>query len=185
MEQEILNALAASSRSRATPVQLENLKIILAECTAQGVTMPEQVAYIVGTAWHEARLRCIPEIRARQGTAVWRMQERYWKTGFYGRGFVQLTWERNYRKFSDLLGVDLVADPNRVLDPVVGAKILVIGMRDGLFTGAGLNRYFKPGVPPQWLNARKTVNGLFHADYVARAAVAVFNVLKGGTEIVS
>lgn len=184
MEKEILRALAASSRTRATTQeQADNLATILRECAEHGVAMPEQVAYVVGTAWHEARLRCMPEIRAKHGTRVRAMQDRYWGTGYYGRGFVQLTWERNYRKFSDLLGIDLVGEPNRVLDPAIGAKILVLGMRDGLFTGVGLGKYFKEGYPPEWLNARRIVNGVFHAEYVSRAAVAAFGAMKSGTDI--
>lgn len=184
MGNEILKAIAASSRTRTTTQeQSDNLATILQECAAQGVTMPEQVAYIVGTAWHEARMRCIPEIRAKPHTVVRRMQDRYWGTGYYGRGFVQLTWWHNYNRFSKILDIDLVSRPDMVLDPAVGAKILVIGMRDGLFTGVGLGKYFKEGQPPEWLNARRIVNGVFHADYVARAAVAVFDVLKSGMDI--
>ena len=183
MEKEILKALAGSARTKTSAKQAANLALILKECAEHGVTMPEQVAYIVGTAWHESRLLCIPEFRAKPGTKVWNMQNRYWDTGFFGRGFVQLTWQRNYKKFGDLLGIDLVSDPDKVLEPQIGAKILVRGMRDGLFTGVGLARYFKEGQPPEWLNARKIVNGLFHAEYVARAADKVFNVLKSGTDI--
>lgn len=183
MEKEILKALAGTSRTKTGAKQAANLALILKECAEHGVTMPEQIAYIVGTAWHESRLLCIAEFRAKPGTKVWAMQDRYWGTGFYGRGFVQLTWQRNYKKFGDMLCIDLVSDPDKVLQPEIGAKILVMGMRDGLFTGVGLGKYFKEGQPPEWLNARKIVNGLFHADYVARAAVTVFNVLKSGTDI--
>ena len=42
--------------------------------------------------------------------------------GYYGRGPIQLTWERNYAKYGDLLGVDLVGDPDLLLDPVVGSR---------------------------------------------------------------
>lgn len=183
MEKEILAALEKSSRTKTRPAQAENLALILKECEAQGVVAPEQVAYVVGTAWHESRLLCIAEFRAKPGTKVRAMQDRYWGTGYYGRGFVQLTWQRNYKKFGDLLGIDLVSNPDKVLEPEIGAKILVRGMRDGLFTGVGLVKYFKADRPPEWLNARRIVNGVFHADYVARAAVAVFNVLKSGTDI--
>jgi hypothetical protein len=179
--EDLLKAIAG--RIRTSPEQAANLAIILQECAAQGVTMPEQVAYVVGTAWHEARLRCIPEIRAKPGTVVWRMQERYWHTGYYGRGFVQLTWKRNYEKFSKLLGIDLVTNPDAVLDPVIGAKILVTGMREGLFTGRGLAKYINAESSPDWLNARRIVNGTFHAEYVKRAAVAALPHLKSGTEL--
>ena len=35
---------------------------------------------------------------------------------YYGRGFVQLTWERNYETMSDLLGIDFVHHPDLALE---------------------------------------------------------------------
>jgi putative chitinase len=176
METEILTALAGKRAARMID-EPRNLALILAECAAHGVTDPAQVAYIIGTAWHESRLKCIREIRAKPGTVVRTMQDRYWHTGYYGRGFVQLTWKRNYEKFSKLLGIDLVTNPDVVLNAEIGAKILVMGMRDGLFTGQKLAKWIAPGREPDWRNARRVVNGTFHAEYVTRAAVKVLPFL--------
>ena len=58
---------------------------------------------------------------------------------YRGRGFVQITGHTNYKKFTDLLDVDLVDKPELALDKSVGAMILRIGMEDGLFTGKKLS----------------------------------------------
>lgn len=159
------------------PVQVESIVSILEEIEREEITDPYQIAYILATAWHESRLKPIKEIRAKPGSAVWNMQTRYWGSGFYGRGFVQLTWRKNYAKFSKILGVDLVSNPDLVLDVKIGAKVLVVGMAQGLFTGKSLNDYFKPGGSPEWFGARKIVNGTFQADKVANAAVRILPVV--------
>jgi predicted chitinase len=41
---------------------------------------------------------------------------------YYPRGLIQISGERNYRRFSKLLGVDLWHDPNRLLDPPIMAE---------------------------------------------------------------
>lgn len=90
------------------------------------------------------------------------------KTGqiYDGRGDVQLTWEGNYEKLGNLLGLDLVNHPELALDPKVAADILFIGMADGLFTGVGLSRYFAAGVEDP-VNARRIINGTDHANDIA------------------
>jgi len=42
---------------------------------------------------------------------------------FRGRGMIQLTGRDNYQKYSDLLGVDLVTNPDLANDPEIAAKI--------------------------------------------------------------
>ncbi len=146
------------------------LALLLTQCEKQDVTMPEQVAYVLATVYHECRFRSIREIRAKAGTAVFKMQEKYWASGYYGRGYSQLTWEGNYRKFSAVVGIDLVKYPDEALRPEIGAHILVHGMRTGLFSGMSLGRCFVAGKEPQWRRARSIVNGFFQWQKVADAA---------------
>ena len=149
-------------KMKITPVQSEAIRHILFFANREGCTDPRQIAYILATAYHEARFQPIPEIRAKPGTQVWKMQEEYWHTGYYGRGLCQLTWKKNYQKFQDLLGLPLVENPDLVLDVKVSAEILVIGMLRGLFSGVSLSRYFPPA--PACFEMMFVGASLFH-DY--------------------
>jgi putative chitinase len=72
---------------------------------------------------------------------------------YRGRGDSQITGKGNYAKFSKLLGLDLVGNPDLVLEVEVAANILVLGLVRGLFTGKKL----ADGVP-DFVEARRTVN---------------------------
>ena len=53
-----------------------------------------KLMWLLGCCWHESRLRPIREIKAKPGTYVWEQyQKKYWDTGYYGRGFIQITWD--------------------------------------------------------------------------------------------
>lgn len=90
----------------------------------------------------------------------------YWRDGWFGRGYVQLTHQRNYRAASDLIGVDLVADRAKALDPDIAAKVLVQGMLAGTFTGKKLADY----LPGDFIGARRIVNGTDAALQIAATA---------------
>ena len=89
-------------------------------------------------------------------------------TGFayYGRGYPQLTWKANYAKMGAIIGVDLVHNPDKMLDPHISAQVMIIGMRDGIFTGKKLADYFNADVNDP-VDARRIINGLDHAYEVA------------------
>jgi len=153
----------------------EAITLIVSFCKTYGVTDVRHICYILATCYHESDFRSIKERRARPGTAVWKMQEKYWHTGYYGRSYCQLTWQRNYAKFAPVVGIDIVKYPDEVLQPVVGARILVYGMANGSFTGNGLkssNKLSKyiAGERCDFMNARRIVNGTFMADKVAAHA---------------
>jgi predicted chitinase len=42
---------------------------------------------------------------------------------YRGRGFNQLTYKENYKKYSDILNLDLVKNPDLVNDPKIAAKV--------------------------------------------------------------
>lgn len=149
--------------------QIESLNLIIDSFLNYGDKDPRKLNYIIATAIHESGLRPIKEYRAKEGTRVYELQQRYWPSGYYGRGFVQLTWERNYKKMSDFIGVDLVADPDLALNPRYAADILVYGMLNGSFTRKGLGQYINP-LQKDYFNARKTVNGLDRAELIASYA---------------
>jgi len=72
-----------------------------------------------------------PEAKAKLG----------WNTGndnpgdgykYRGRGFNQITFKYNYQKYSDLTGIDLVANPDQLNTASVAAKAAVAFLLDGL-----------------------------------------------------
>ena len=79
---------------------------------------------------------------------------------FYaGRGHVMITGLDNYKRFSKLLGIDLVQFPDLALDPVISAKILTIGSLRGLFTTKKLSDYLRVGKRLEFVRARAVING--------------------------
>ncbi len=95
---------------------------------------------------------------------------------YCGRGYVQLTWANNYRRIGDLIGVDLLNDPERALEPEIAARILYEGMIGGWFSGVGLARYINAKTT-DWKNARRIINSLDCADRIAGYARAFYEAL--------
>lgn len=77
---------------------------------------------------------------------------------YRGAGFVQLTGKNNYRKMSDVVNIDLVNNPNLAANFPTAAKIIVVGMMKGSFTGRKLSDYFNSS-KTDWTGARRIVNG--------------------------
>ena len=119
------------------------------------------LAYCLATAWHETAftMKPIEEYGRGRGKA-------YGPSGFWGRGYVQLTWKDNYAKAGNELGVDLVRSPALAMRPEIAAKIMFDGMREGWFTGKKLSDYFSATVDDP-VNARRIINGTDRAAQVA------------------
>ncbi|UII76529.1 hypothetical protein LV716_01700 [Flagellimonas sp. HMM57] len=117
------------------------------------------LAYVLATTYHETdkTIRPIAEYGKGKGREYGKRDP---DTGqiYYGRGYVQLTWKENYSKYSDILGIDLVNNPDLALDQNVATEILFHGMVNGIFTGKKLMDYFNANTS-DWYNARKIVNG--------------------------
>jgi putative chitinase len=161
----LFNAIKSISNQPLSQVQVDSVNAILASCVKHGVTLPAQIAYVLGTAYHESRLKPIEEIGKGQGHAYGVADPLTHQT-YYGRGFVQLTWKANYQEFGRLLGIDLVNHPELALNIADAAEIIVVGMKGGLFTGVGLSRFITT-TATDFVNARKIVNGLDRAALIA------------------
>ena len=171
-----LPTIMVNKASRALNLNSEqkaNALAIMRECVAY-TQDPRQLSYILSTAYGECGIRPIKEYRGDQGSYHWTVQNEYWYTGYYGRGFVQLTWKDNYANFGRLLGVDLVNKPDLALDPKIAGKVICIGMTKGLFTGVGLGRYLDSRLD-DWSNARRIVNGMDKAYEFGERGRAIFN----------
>ena len=135
-----------------------------------------QLAYILATVKHETNDTFEPVVEAYWLSENWRrLNLRYYP--WHGRGFVQLTWEYNYKKASEKLGVDLISDPDKALDPKVSAEILVLGMIEGWFTGKKLSDYITLS-HSDFLNARRIINGKDKKELIAKYAREYDYILK-------
>lgn len=112
----------------------------------------------------------------------------YWRTGWFGRGQIQITHEANYRKLGDRIGVDLVGNRDLALDPRISAEIAVVGMAEGLFTGKKLSDYNFPAAldAPPSRHPRRIVNGQDGTDAsISRYHKAFHDALLSGGWIVT
>jgi hypothetical protein len=146
--------------------------LIIATCKKHGL-LRNQCAYVLATAYHESAHTMKP-VREMGGEAYLRSKPYY---PFVGRGYVQLTWKANYEKASKKLGVDFVKRPDLLMNPSYAARILVIGMQEGWFTGKKLSDYItlsKSG----FVGARAIVNGKDRSTLIAGHAKAYDALLR-------
>jgi putative chitinase len=123
------------------------------------------IAYMLATAFHEtaATMHPIAEFGHGRGRPYGELVDGHI---YYGRGYVQLTWRRNYEAMTPITGVNLVSDPDLALRPDIAAKVMMHGMVYGTFTGKKLADYFTPRTT-DFLNARRIINGLDCAGLIA------------------
>lgn len=120
-------------------------------------------AYCLATTWHETAFTMKPI--KEYGSDSYLKSKPYYP--YFGRGYVQLTWEDNYEKMGKKLGVSLTgADKDLALDPTIAAEVLFTGMLDGDFTGKALSDYFDEDTDDP-RNARRIINGTDKADTIA------------------
>ena len=83
---------------------------------------------------------------------------------------MQLTWKFNYKRYGEILGIDLVGNPDRAMEPAIACFILVHGFVHGVFTGKKLTDYIRPG-KTDLINSRRCINGTDKAAKIATIAV--------------
>lgn len=98
---------------------------------------------------------------------------------YRGRGLPQITGRGNYAKFSPLVGKDLIGSPDLALDLPTSVRVLFEGLYQGLFTGKKLTDYFPKVGQADWVNARRALNGLDHAEEIAENAIKFNAALQG------
>lgn len=101
---------------------------------------------------------------------------------YYGRGYVQLTWEGNYKTIGGKIGHDLHNHPELALVPEVAYKIMSYGMRNGTFTGASLSKWINAD-KCDYVNARRIINGTDCAEKIAKMADDFEGILKETCEV--
>lgn len=174
--------------------QVEGMEMILDRASAFDIYKADWLAYIFATTYHEvgAQMQPVREgfCSTDQGSinAVTKLfnkgviSRNYAlpdpDTGksYFGRGLVQLTHKANYAKLGKVLGIDLVNNPGLALETKTSVDILLVGMRDGLYTGKKLSDYFGTG-QREWKEARRIVNGKDKARLIAGYARKFFDAI--------
>jgi peptidoglycan hydrolase-like protein with peptidoglycan-binding domain len=143
------------------------IRAIIQEARRQGISLRSQIAYVLATVQHETNDTFQPVREAyylgEPKAENYRQTLRYYP--FYGRGYVQLTWDYNYREYSNLLALDLINEPDLVMRPEISLFALIDGMKRGVFTGVGLNDYITAD-HVDFLNARRIINGRDEAERI-------------------
>lgn len=141
------------------------------------------LAYMLATVkWETAHT--MQPIREYGGITYLKSKKYY---PFYGRGLVQLTWEDNYRRMGQLLGVGnfYVENPDKVMEWDHALPIMYEGMFKGQsskgdFTGKSLEDYFNSKVDDP-KGARKIINGTDKDDEIAAIHNLFLSALKKAT----
>lgn len=128
------------------------------------------LAYALGTAHHETDRKFGPirEYGLGRGKPY---------APYYGRGLVQLTWDYNYAKMGEKLGIKLLEKPDLALEVKNAIAIMFIGMTEGLFTGKKFANYFSK-TNENWVQARRIINGLDKAQLIADYAKRYYGAIS-------
>lgn len=170
--------------------QVDGTNLILDEADRRHPPL-HQLAYMLATAWWETGRTMQPVREAFYISASFAKAEAWRKLNlryypFYGRGLVQLTWEFNYRKASQKLGVDFVRDPDRVMEPAFAVAIMFDGMEEGWFTTKKLDDIIDEIDEPdsedlrEFVAARRIINGTDKATEIGKIALTFERALKVG-----
>jgi len=187
------STLRKSLFKRLSQSQVDGINGILEAFDQVGDGDKDTLAYALATAYHETGARMVPvregfaktdegarkavnALAKKKGpnSAVARYARPAGPYGhvYYGRGHVQLTWLENYKASSADAGVDLVKNPDAMLDTVISARVLVKGLIDGRWSGKRKGLAYYEG-DDDFLDqkeaeaARQTVNGSDKAALIA------------------
>jgi putative chitinase len=147
-----------------------------------GLSDHRWLAYMLATAFHETAFTMQPIAEYGKGAGrKYGLPVGPFKKIYYGRGYVQLTWEVNYKRAQDKLGALFHSNPELALLPKHAADIMIRGMTEGWFTGKKLSDYL--GAKTDYVNARRIINGTDKAQTIAGYAQKFEAALKAGGEI--
>lgn len=175
--------------------QVDGINFILNEWEKSNFTDLRWLAYMLGTAYHETATTMEPvheyggnayftkmyDITGDRPNSARRMGNTVLGDGikYCGRGYVQLTWKNNYKRMGNLLGVDLVGQPDLAMKPEIAVKIMFLGMTSepkNTFSGVNLGHYFNQDTE-DWEGARHIINGTDHASLIADTSEDFYDAL--------
>lgn len=169
-----------------TQGQVDGFEAILKAC--EGLPLSWQ-SYILATAWHETAKTMQPVREAFNLSENWRKNNlRYYP--YYGRGYVQITWLKNYSWLdaaATAAGLikegDLLKNLDLAMRPDIVAFALVRGLVEGRYDAQGKTmkqRLPSKGVATkkQYINARYLVNVQDKAEMIEGYAQAFERALR-------
>lgn len=150
-------------------------------------------AYILATAYHETTYSFLPLREAGKGKGE-RYDKKYevidsngirgqinkkYTNVYYGRGYVQLTWDYNYKDIGKALGYGnkLYIDPDLALTKNVAYEITSHGMQKGTFTQKKLADYINVS-KTDYTEARRIINGEDKKELIAEYANKIEILLR-------
>lgn len=191
-----------------TQAQVSGVNAILDGWEKWGYGLDTGLAYILATPWWETGKRMVPvretfatstkQAIARldkayaEGKMKW-VKKPYWRTGWFGRGLVQITHESNYSgPLRDAVlkefGVDIHKDPDLALRSDIAVFLLIEGVSKGVtlksdYTAHALEDFINDS-KTDYVNARKTVNPNEKDSYqkIADAAMAWEEAIRAARE---
>ena len=153
----------------------QNLILLIEEWEANDPTQDDRkLAHILATTMHETgeTFHSVNEVMNKNY-----FPSRYAPTGYWGRGFVQLTHESNYKSMGEKTGVDLENNPQAAILPTLSSYVTANGMMHQGYNKYSLNNFLPISTneagervegEADWFNARNVVNpigksgGKFH-----------------------
>lgn len=152
---------------KMTQKQVDGINRIIAYRNANWPKMSDaELAYLLATVTHETAFQMQP-IREMGGEAYLKTKKYY---PWVGEGLVQVTWKTNAMKFGAKKPGDLLTWP-------IALKAAFDGMIKGMFTGKKLADYIKPGKTPDYVGARRIINGTDRAKLIAGYAQSYLDAL--------
>lgn len=177
---EIKSLFSGGYEGRKGKGRMSGLDLLIDEWERRGDIEYDEFAYILATTIWETAYTVQPVTE--MGSEKYLRSKKYYP--YIGRGYVQLTWDYNYKKAGDYLGVDLVKHPEKALEPKLAARILFEGMLEGWFTGKKLSDYMDGKQESdaqdskEFTSARRIINGTDKAAAIAKIALTIDRALR-------
>ena len=163
--------------------QVDGLEFLLSKFDNETQFSNEQIAYMLASVKHETDHTFQP-IEERGGYNYFKyligklgIRSLAEANKYKGRGFIQATGRTNYEKYSLILGIDFITNPELVREPENAYKIMIYGFVNGTFTGKKITDYINEN-ECDFYNARRCINGLDKAVLISGYADKIYNCLK-------
>lgn len=152
----------------------KNVLLVLEALNWQKITDSNTVAYAFATIEHETAHTFEP-IEEIEGKSQAKKFDYSGGENFFGRGFIQLTHDYNYKDYSSAIGLEnkLYEDPNLALDPENAAKIFAVWFK------RNVHEISKTG---DFVEARNGINGTDKAEDIASVAKKYLTLIRNFSE---